>query len=99
MRRCRRMPRQPPSKRHPWLGALPEVVIGGQTFKIATAGESEGCDGVVCANATTPLLMPDNLTGPCRDCGDMLQYRPYNPKRPPRLCIDCATVMMLKARG
>ena len=70
--------------------------IGGQSFQIASAATAENVDFVVCANVTIPLLMPDNLTAPCKDCGDMLQFRPTNPKRPPRLCIDCTTIRAMR---
>jgi hypothetical protein len=62
----------------------------GIDVEIASQQECEQASAVVCAVLTTPLYFPDNLTGPCADCGDMLQWRPHAPKAPPKLCMRCA---------
>ena len=72
------------------------LISRGLVLPSATPAEMERAEFMVCANITMPLIMADNETGPCRDCGDMLQWRPNGPKKPPRLCLDCTTIRTLK---
>jgi hypothetical protein len=44
---------------------------------------------VVCARITTPLILPDNATGKCSECGHGVQFRPHAPPGR-RLCGECA---------
>jgi hypothetical protein len=48
---------------------------------------------VVCARITSPLMMPDNATGPCSECGAMLQFRPNLPPGR-KWCMECAAEMI-----
>lgn len=72
------------------------VNILGLDVGIASDKECEAADFVVCAAATVPLLFADNLTGPCSDCGDLLQWRPYMPTKPPRIsaCGACRSAIL-----
>jgi hypothetical protein len=48
---------------------------------------------VVCARITTPLMLPDNATGKCSDCGHGVQFRPHAPDGR-RLCQECALAII-----
>lgn len=42
-----------------------------------------------CARVIGPLLIADNLTGPCAECGFKVQYRPHAPKNHVLRCMEC----------
>ena len=70
--------------------------IFGIKMPVMPASKLGKVDGVVCIKATIPLLLPDNKTAPCFDCGDMIQYRPYVPKKAKKICVDCFKILRLK---
>jgi hypothetical protein len=35
-------------------------------------------------------LFNDNVYGRCAECEHPIYYRPNNPKRPPKICVQCA---------
>jgi len=37
-----------------------------------------------------PMVLPDNLIGPCADCDCDIQFRPNLPEQADKLCITCA---------
>lgn len=43
---------------------------------------------IVCMYITEPLLLPDNLTGTCVECGKGVQYRPDAPQGD-HVCFSC----------
>jgi hypothetical protein len=53
-------------------------------------GDGEDSDLLVCARLTSPLMMPDNLIDICSKCGEAIQHRPHVPKRPRKICLQCA---------
>lgn len=57
-------------------------------------GDGEHADFVLCRLATTPLIEPDNLVATCSKCFRMVQFRPHAPKKPPRICDECAAPEM-----
>jgi hypothetical protein len=44
---------------------------------------------LICMRLTTPLLLPDNRIGRCKECLCKVQFRPFAP-RGPRMCFECA---------
>lgn len=68
------------------------VELFGLKLNIASDEECEQADAVVCAPVTVPLYFRDNIVGPCADCGDMLQWRPHAPKKPPKICMRCIEI-------
>ena len=52
--------------------------------------DAETADAIVCRRLTQPLLMSDNLIDLCSKCGEAIQHRPHVPKRPPKICDECA---------
>jgi hypothetical protein len=66
------------------------VSIKGIECEVVDDAKADTADMVVCVEATQPLIFADNMTGPCADCGMVLQWRPHSPKRPPKVCMECA---------
>lgn len=64
--------------------------------EITADDDAEHVDIVVCRLVTTPLLEPDNLLANCMKCFRMVQFRPYAPKKPPRMCDECAAPVMAR---
>lgn len=58
--------------------------------EFVTPEQAEEMDVLVCVPWTTPPLLPDNQRGTCAMCQGRVQLRPYAPKRPMRVCVDCA---------
>ena len=74
------------------------INLFGLKINIASDEECEAADAVVCAPVTIPLYFRGNITGPCADCGDMLQWRPHAPKKPPRVCMRCIEIREISRR-
>ena len=75
------------------------VTIAGLAVTVVSQAQGERAAFVVCIGLTVPLTFADNRTGPCADCGDTLQWRPHAPRKPPKLCMDCATIRALRDGG
>jgi hypothetical protein len=52
--------------------------------------QAEEADVMVCMPWTSPLILPDNHRAKCGVCGHIVQHRPDVPKRPMKVCLDCA---------
>ena len=52
--------------------------------------ELEKCDFVVCMPNGEGEYFDDDVRDFCADCGRGIHYRPHNPKRPPKICLECA---------
>lgn len=63
-------------------------------MKIVTSEEAEQADAVICVRATVSSTFTDDEYGPCSICGEEVRFRPHAPKRPPRVCLECATEML-----
>jgi hypothetical protein len=46
------------------------IEIKGIRATVVSQEEAEQASAVVCVNETDPLILPDNLVGPCADCED-----------------------------
>jgi len=53
-----------------------------------TSGEE--ADVVVCRLITEPLYLPDNVVAQCSECLRLIQHRPHAPKKPAKVCDECA---------
>lgn len=51
--------------------------------------EAEEVDAVVCLRAGSPSPFTDNETGVCSQCGHAIFFRPYMPKKPRKICVQC----------
>lgn len=67
--------------------------IFGVPVEVVSNAEAQAkdYDFAVCARwHGGELILPDNATGFCADCGHAIQFRPNLPKGPPRICVRCA---------
>lgn len=46
--------------------------------------------GAICMLLRERLILPQNKTGPCVDCGETIQWRPHIPEELEKLCAFCA---------
>lgn len=60
-------------------------------FNRVSAEQAEQADVVVCMRVGTgdETRFDDNEYGVCVDCGAAIYCRPYVPKKPPKVCVDC----------
>lgn len=57
---------------------------------VCSDAEAEAAAYVVCTRlADDPGAFTDNHLGTCCACGAVVIFRPYMPKRPPRICMTC----------
>lgn len=49
---------------------------------------------LVCGRVDGLLLLPDNKTGKCTECGRLVEYRPHAPKNRILRCVQCALPMI-----
>lgn len=61
--------------------------------KVVSQEEAEKADYVVCMPADEPEYFTDNLRGHCSVCNRVVVFRPHAPKKPPRVCIHCASLL------
>lgn len=61
-------------------------------MNIVSSEEAEKADFVVCMRVGEgdEGMFKDNVRARCPECGHMIYYRPHNPKRPPKICMQCA---------
>jgi hypothetical protein len=65
------------------------VNIGGVPITVISDNESEKADYVVCM-PVGPSPFSDNLTAFCCECGIKLMHRWHVPRKPKKICIECA---------
>lgn len=70
------------------IGRFPQ--IGGIDVEVVSEEESESADFVVCVPRGAPTLHTDNVHTFCAFCERPIFHRPHAPKRPPKICVDCA---------
>lgn len=61
---------------------------------IVSEEEAEDCAYLVCVRKGSPTPFDDNLEAPCTICGETVIYRPSSPRKPPRICMQCAVEAM-----
>jgi hypothetical protein len=44
---------------------------------------------VVCVLKTTPAVFDDDEFDVCSICKREIRFRPYMPKEPPKICVEC----------
>lgn len=59
-------------------------------FETVSVEEAETADMCICMPWHGPHDFNDNIRGVCVGCGVAVRFRPYAPKRPPKVCIGCA---------
>ena len=59
-------------------------------MKVVKQDSAENCNFLLCIKATDPQPSKDNERGECCECGVAVTFRPTAPRKPKRICIDCA---------
>ena len=59
-------------------------------IRVISDEEAEKSDYLVCAPLGTPSPFDDNMKGTCCKCGIMVMYRWHAPRKPKRICVECA---------
>lgn len=67
-------------------------------IKIVSDAEAETAEIYVCMPWVGPHNYDDDQRGVCVACGVAVRYRPYAPKRPAKVCIDCAPTWIAATR-
>jgi formylmethanofuran dehydrogenase subunit E len=62
-------------------------------IKVVSDEEAEEVDAVVCNTADIPSYFDNNVDTVCADCGAAIYHRPHVPKKPKKICINCAVAM------
>lgn len=66
------------------------ITINGIPVNVVSDEEAENAAFVVCCDARFPSPFTDNVAATCALCLKAIIHRPHAPKKPPKLCIDCA---------
>lgn len=78
---------------------MKKIEIAGVPFTVVSDEEANLADMVVCARADMDSPFDDNETGVCCKCGTAIIFRPYVPKKLPRVCLTCAIVIVSATEG
>jgi hypothetical protein len=70
-------------------------------MNIVSSEEAEEADFVVCMRVGEgdETMFGDNQRGRCADCNHAIYYRPHNPKKPPKICMQCALARIDQPEG
>lgn len=70
-------------------------------MNIVSPEEAEEADFVVCMRVGdgNEGLFPDNVRARCAECGYTIYFRPHNPTKPPKICMQCAIALIDKLEG
>lgn len=67
----------------------PKINICGVPVTVISDESAEQADYLVCApNGPSPFS--DNLTAFCSHCGIKVMHRWHAPRKPKKICLDCA---------
>jgi hypothetical protein len=67
----------------------------GNRIEIKNREDIEPGTKIICHAWSTPLLMPDNKSGVCSQCGRLIQHRPHVPADLVKICFECGVPAML----
>lgn len=70
-----------------------QATIAGIPVTVVSQDEAENAGMVGCIRYHGVMLyFSDNEIGTCSRCGHQVQFRPYAPKKPPKVCMECLLV-------
>jgi hypothetical protein len=69
------------------------IKLGGLEVKVVSEAEAEATDACICMLADYNSPFTDNEFGVCSKCGAAVMFRPYMPKKPPKICMPCFVLM------
>jgi hypothetical protein len=61
--------------------------------KVVSDKQAEESDFVVCCADVAHSYFPDDVYGECFKCKTKIHFRPHAPKKPKKICMDCASKM------
>jgi hypothetical protein len=61
-----------------------------EQIQVVSDEEAEQADMVICLPDSGPRYFADDVRATCAICGIPIRHRPHVPKRPPKVCINCA---------
>ena len=74
------------------------ILVSGIPFLIISPEEAESADAIM-VSRRGPSPWKDNLFGKCSVCRAEIMYRPHAPKRPRKVCMECADKAAVEALG
>jgi hypothetical protein len=63
-------------------------------IKVVSQEEAEQSDMVICCPIGSPRYFDDDVETTCAECGTGIFHRPHVPKRPKKVCLDCAVKLL-----
>lgn len=60
-----------------------------KNVKVVSMEDAEKADFCVCG---WDSYFPDDITTVCSACGRKIVHRPHAPKKPPKICLNCAVL-------
>jgi hypothetical protein len=63
-------------------------------IKVVSEEEAEEADVVVCMPIGSTRYFTDDVETVCAECGTGIFHRPHAPKRPRKICVNCALTLM-----
>ena len=86
-RYCR--PRRKRKPRQEELDAV-RAMLERTGIQVVSDAEAEECDAVICNTAEMWSPFRDNTYAACATCDTAIYHRPHVPKKPRKICINCA---------
>jgi hypothetical protein len=83
---------QPLNRRNPLTGPIVQL-SGLPPMTVVSADAAEQLTYVLCMPAEGPMFFSDDVLTTCCFCGRAIRHRPHAPKRPKKLCLDCARTL------
>jgi hypothetical protein len=68
----------------------PEIIMTPTPIKVVSQEEGEQADYLICCRVGVPSAFKDNEIGTCGHCGHEVFFRPHTPRKPMRICMECA---------
>lgn len=59
-------------------------------INVVSDEEAEQVDAVICNTDDRWSPFRDNVRTTCADCGTPIHHRPHVPKKPKKICMECA---------
>jgi len=69
------------------------ATLKGVPVTVVSNDEAEDCNFVICAPVAASHFADDVRTR-CSSCSRAIVHRPHAPKKPPKVCLDCAVILM-----
>ena len=68
-------------------------------IQVVSEEEAEEADVVVCNTADMWTPFRDNVQTDCAECGTPIYHRPHAPRKPRKICLNCAAALSERERA